>query len=539
MQPRSVFSLVVTGRNPAASDVAELLTAMLRAYAGAQRLIAGDEAAGLHLLDEAAAIAGAVHQDIGRRSHRRGADYLAKIAALASGMECVFRDSRAVDAGAVGEDNLLVVAHGAAWSSLAPVTTSGPRDATRQLVTNMRAAVLLFARACSSALSSVPTTIAVLAQIPTALAAGLPPGFWSQVTESAPAGELGAPADDAAAIQAALTSGGVSPPDVQNAIASYTGLPASQQNAIVAATTAFASGGTPSLSMFLPLIAGGLALSGFGAPVVAAVAGLLQLVPALLGALGISFGAPSCAWKVGATCFTGHVPYGPTDPIWQTWAQFTANTDTKPAFIVTPSDPVGPVSGKNDLIVDGAFPWYRDTIACELRDLLAVVPFSRPPVLGKTDAVSSFLRVYYHAWQLAAEMAINGHPRAADYPLLIAVQNAWNAGHASTSTVKLTPKTGSPSPFCMSATFVELLLNGDVDGSDHPPLTLNTGPALAATTGTSSTASSSSSSTLGTIAKVGVAGAAAVGAWYLVDPSSWWHAVRAITNLFPSSRERR
>lgn len=288
------------------------------------------------------------------------------------------------------------------------------------------------------------------------------------------AGTLGDTGADVAIIETALI-GKVSTDQLREAVTSYTGLSNAQESAVLGAASSLAQGHAPSLASLSPIVAGGIAaIPGVGLPAAAVVAAALPIVGALFSALGIGGGAGNCtpdqgeqAWTVGKSCFKGHLPYGPGDPKWRPWTSFIAGTDWQFALFGQ-----GPSPGQDletyvrDISLDQSFPWYRRTIACEMTS-------------KATDPASLFRRTYYTAWQANAERAINGNPHADDYDLLRTAADAWNRAHAGPS-VTLTPQrlADGGSKFCLAngVTFVGLLLNGDIDGRDRPPLSINVGP---------------------------------------------------------------
>jgi hypothetical protein len=358
-----------------------------------------------------------------------------------------------------------------------------------------------------------------------------------------PRGMLGDAATDTAAtaanvaeIQSTL-SGALSSAQLQSTIATYTGLSAVQSQSILSIAENVANGQAPSWAELAPLVAGGLALAGVASvPVIALVAAAIPIVGALVSL--ITGTKAKCLWNVGGVCFAGEIPYGPSDPTWVTWADFLAT-------------PGGPVAYS-----EAAFPDYAATIGCEL-PIVDRVLASQQPGAGASDPfvgtltpatlnVWLFLRTYYTLWESNAEQAINGHPYASDAALLAQVATAWNNTHTSGSTFTFQPATVSLSSVLVGKdgvcgqnenladptvpTFVSLLLAGQVDGHDEPPLTINTGPSTVAgdalagkvtatATATAPAAASSSSSSSGaTTAAVVVGGAAVAGglAWYFL-----------------------
>ncbi|MGH8749940.1 MAG: hypothetical protein ACREU5_12650 [Burkholderiales bacterium] len=264
-------------------------------------------------------------------------------------------------------------------------------------------------------------------------------------------------------ISSALQTAGLTQDNIQNAVTAYTGLTADTQNAILGVI----NGGVSTFADLAPLIAAGLAATGVGAPVVAAVAAALPVLEAIVGALQPK--PPACDWKIGATCITGIQPWGPTDPTWVPWAHFVSGItlDNATADLST---------GTANANVDGAYPWYRQTIACELA-AMGDAP---------TDPVLQFYRAYYLAWQAAHEYEVNGYQSPDDIALLTTVVQAWNAVHGATPTltiVAMKPPDTRTGPFCLLAAtgirYINLLLDGDVTGRRSPPITINLGPARA------------------------------------------------------------
>lgn len=248
----------------------------------------------------------------------------------------------------------------------------------------------------------------------------------------------------------ALAAANLSPENLQNAITSLTGIDATAQTSILNAAEGVASGGA-SANSIANLVAAGFAATGVGAPVAAAITLGLPMVEGLAQLLG---GSKTFAWKIGEFEVPAGTkrPYGPRgakDPRWLTFDAFMSELLTK-------------------LTVWGAFTPF-------LFNLDAYVPgmtqISNESVQGAETPVDAFRLVYDKAWEMNAEFLLNGQQWVDPYTLLTTLAKAWNATHEDSSTMVMGPTGG---------TYINNLLNGDYDGQDHPPLTLNTGPEIVA-----------------------------------------------------------
>jgi hypothetical protein len=277
-----------------------------------------------------------------------------------------------------------------------------------------------------------------------------------------------------------LTAAGipnVTQSDVQNAIAGYTGLSVQSQTALLNAAQGVVSNGV-SVGTLTPLLAAGFASVGL-APVAAVLAIGLPLIQTIASLLQPS---PTCTWTIGVMCVNNPhgPPYGPTDTRWQTYPEWYAGMLQLIAEInqshITPESVI---AGLNSIKLPGDWP----------------TPAAPQDV---------FLAVYQAAWRANCEFLINGHAWLDPYELLTTMQQVWNSTHAPGAGYTFT--TSSPNA-------IGYLLNGTYSGDqfyssgDHPPLTINTGSAVAPP---AAAASSSSSASAGTVAAVAV-GAAAVG----------------------------
>ena len=309
-------------------------------------------------------------------------------------------------------------------------------------------------------------------------------------------------------INSALQQAGLPPDQVQSAITAYTGLDAASTSCILG----ILDGGPVTLTSLAPLIGAGLLATGVGAPIAAAVTALLPVLDGIIG----MFSPPQehCTWKVGYYCFNRVQPYGPTDPLWETWGQFQGGrpddiaihnwatwngsvlgtTANCPACWIPVYQPFGShpssVLNRYGQVVHtdalGALPGFMEVMACELNTLDAPGAVLTPE--------QSFRRAYYHAWQAANEFAINGYKSPDYYALLKACADAWNRAHAPTATYTFQPISG-PIPSVDQATstftcdpkktYIGLLLSGVVNSSadqttprDHPPVTINIGPRI-------------------------------------------------------------
>ena len=193
-------------------------------------------------------------------------------------------------------------------------------------------------------------------------------------------------------------------------------------------------------------------------------------------------------------------------------------------------------------LIDQAYPYYRSTIDVDLRYIQAVYGMSGP--LKNLQGLWGFLYVYYQAWRANAEFSINGYKPADDYALLTSVTQAWNKIHAGTSTYTFQPVAPPSSRACLNlypglrSHYPNLLIDGDVDGVDKPPVTINLGPRAL-----TSSSLAGSSSGLSTGAKVAIgagvaAGGAAlgVGLYALITKqgysTAWDRLVRTIAKPF-------
>jgi hypothetical protein len=303
---------------------------------------------------------------------------------------------------------------------------------------------------------------------PPASAPDAPPGAGAALL--ALHGDLGDAAGDVAEINSALAAAGYPPNEVQRAVSGYTGLSTGAVNSLLG----LLSGQPPTLSNTAPLVAAGLALiPAIGPVAIAAVAAALPVIDFIAQLL--SPAKPSCTWTVGSLCVTSVRPYGPGSRYWQSIDDFLAGA--------TAPDVPTPPGSRNDQI-DAAFPFYRDTILCELARIGD----------APTAAVAQFLKSFYAAWKANASYALNGFQAADEHKLLQAVADAWNtvhdpgAGFAFRGTVSwyglnlpsssvksclFDPTKALDDP--AQTTYVSVLLNGDVDGHDQPPVSIHTG----------------------------------------------------------------
>ena len=327
-------------------------------------------------------------------------------------------------------------------------------------------------------------------------------------------------------INAALQQAGLPPNEVQAAVQAYSGLDANS----TAAVLGILDGGPINLETLAPLIGAGLAATGVGLPVVAAVTALLPVLDGIIGMFAGSDQPQVCTWTVGPTpgsavCFNRIQPFGPTDPSWETFDQFAGGTIDQDAvtnyrnmtFGATVSNSRGQQIRVGDL--GNAFPGFMTGIGC----WLAAHP-------NAPAGVDGFRFAYYKAWMANAEFAINGYQSADPYALLTACANAWNRGHSAHSTATFTPVTSGGAP-CDD--YIGLLLAGAVDQRDHPPVTINTGPRIILLNAgalrkqiaaqNAAKASSSSAATKAAIGSAVVAGGAAlgVGIWALATHQAY------------------
>lgn len=385
---------------------------------------------------------------------------------------------------------------------------------------------------------------------------------WSLLVPHAGLGD-----DAVSQINSALQAAGLPPNQVQSAVQAYTGLDEASTNAIIG----IVDGGPISLTTMAPLIGAGLLATGVGAPIAAAVTALLPVLDGIIG----MFSGPQekCTWKVGYFCFNRTQPYGPTDPLWETWEQFrggvvdmtaiqswatwngsvlrpTANcalcwvSPAEAGSITAVGQPFGThpasvLNGAGQVVHTdalGALPGYMTVMACEL---------TRLETGASLSLVDGFRRTYYRAWQVANEYAINGYKSPDYYALLKACADAWNRAHSASTTYTFQPiNAGIPdvdpntSTFSCdpNVTYIGLLLAGVVNSSadqttprDHPPITINTGTRLRIASNLRNAAASSSSSTsISTPAKVAIgasiiAGGAAIGVgiWALATKQAY------------------
>ena len=390
---------------------------------------------------------------------------------------------------------------------------------------------------------------------------------------------LGDPATDAAAQAANVAliqnqlSGALTPAQLATTVSTYTGLSMVQSQSVLGVAASLAAGQVPTWATMAPLVAGGLALLNVAAPVVALVAAAIPILGALVSL--ITGTDPKCTWNVGGVCFTGNVPWGPSDPKWVTWQQFVSigAEGLAPQIAGTLFPGTTPPQGG---IAWFAFPDYASTIGCELPIIDATIAALQTPsatlgavpssgILGvgaqgaqgghvesggmttavPTDVLNTwlFLRTYYTVWIANAEQAINGHPYAHDADLLVQTVTAWNATHTPNyqytfqpATVTLADIEVGKASACRAGedlvnpdvpTFVALLLAGQIDGHDQPPLTINVGSAFTPILATAPPASTppatgaSSGSSTGTAIAIAAGGsAAALLLWELVKHGS-------------------
>jgi hypothetical protein len=139
----------------------------------------------------------------------------------------------------------------------------------------------------------------------------------------------------------------------------------------------------------------------------------------------------------------------------------------------------------------GIDPWYA-TVLSEVRALEG--DKTLPWVAQTSDAaedstLDGFRLALGRAYLAQLEKAVNGHPAAKPADLLNAVLFAWNEQHSEADWVSISgdnvpetvpPMTGSQSvPRSMlgvyEATFLEMLIRGDVTGDRLDPITVNLG----------------------------------------------------------------
>jgi hypothetical protein len=346
-------------------------------------------------------------------------------------------------------------------------------------------------------------------------------------------GDAAADAQLASDLQAAGPS--LVPAQVNDAVQTY-------NNRYAAATGALMGilgGGPVNAETMGPVITTALAVAGITDPVILAVVAVgLPILDKIIALF--SSPAPACTWMVGDACFTKTRPYGPASDTWVRFDDFVASD-----FEASPGGPV-----------NGAFPFYRSTIECELRWIEQA---------GGGDNVFQFIKAYDLAWKINAEYAINGYGgHIDDCQLLSAVAAAWNNAHSSSSTYvfQKTPQqvlgnNQSRTDWqCMNAygqgnlndpstpTYIGLLLAGVPTGTECSIPPINTGPRLldlnnpwvlrakAGGGGVSMKLATPGMSTAGKVATgaaiVGGAAAAGVGIWAFLTHQAYGEAWKRV-----------
>jgi hypothetical protein len=313
---------------------------------------------------------------------------------------------------------------------------------------------------------------------------------------------MGLSSDDWAKLQGAVTS----PGDLVQAVSGYVNLDQNTQAAVtqladknylgalkniskdlgIPGTSQLIDAGQSLLSGDLlgaigPLVAGALAATGVGAPIVAAVGGAIAIGEQALQMLGVGQGPQGCAWKLGRLCFNGVRPYGPNDPQWQTLAAI-AGENTIDALTGKPAAPWPAES------VDH----YYVTAMSEVRWLESGgAQFQNSPV-ANDRRLDGFRLAFLRSYLANLEKGANGHPMSDPTSLLNTAAMAWNrkwGQGAGTITIDadaaprtmpamnergttFSPGQTVPNAGLFQETLLEIVMRGDISGRRQPPLSL-------------------------------------------------------------------
>lgn len=327
-------------------------------------------------------------------------------------------------------------------------------------------------------------------------------------------GAVGVPSDSISAAQTAYAN---LPGSVQDAVGDVIGTFNSIPPSIRSAGGDIISGalhGNISPESMMPLVSMGLAATGVGAPVaglVAAAVPIAESVGQALGLMGRPDQSAQCAWIVsdgaiapspsalsggsmsksdselkhhsweGYGCFRKKRPYGPKDPVWVKWGDYVKKNSTKMANGMTVAIPAFPewsaiAQGLEDLANAGNKKYTKKLDDGRVLKVGGGNPFFPGYLWGAPQVEREFAALYFAMWQANAELAINGHKYASDADVLTAAVKAWNTHHTGGAPFTLKPVSGAAPqvPNYSKQWFVTALLNGDIDGNDRPPVTLNT-----------------------------------------------------------------
>ena len=313
---------------------------------------------------------------------------------------------------------------------------------------------------------------------------------------------MGMSSDDWAKLQGAVTS----PGDLAQAVSGYVNLDTNAQAAVtqladknylgalkniskdlgIAGTSQLIDAGQSLLSGDLlgaigPLVAGALAATGVGAPIVAAVGGAIALGEQALKMLGVGQGPQGCAWKLGKICFNGVRPYGPNDPQWRTLSSVAADHA---------NDPLWPAE---------AVDHYYATAMSEVRWLEHGGPQFQTSPVANNRQLDGFRLAFLRSYLANLEKGANGHPMSDPVSLLNTAAMAWNRrwGQGAGSTTinadaaphsmpaqnvpgtTFSPGRTVPNAGLYQETLLEMVMRGDLTGQRQPPLTIaQAGPSL-------------------------------------------------------------
>jgi hypothetical protein len=254
------------------------------------------------------------------------------------------------------------------------------------------------------------------------------------------------------------------------AISAYRSIPEGAVGAVAKMATGHVDAATVA-----PLIAAALLASGVGAPIAGIVAAAIPLVAGVVQAIqqagwaSFIFGppAPHCDWTYGDAsqrCVSGKRPWGPGDSAH--WSPFTDYIGQAFAHYDELHALAAALAGDTQSDYQAATPYGAGASGYyDLRQRYA------DEARGWPQGLRDFYAAYILAWKADAERQANGMQGAVKSQLLQTVVDAHNRAHAA-PTMQLAGKS-----FADGGTFVEAMLNGDVDDQVYPPITINVGPA--------------------------------------------------------------
>jgi hypothetical protein len=270
-----------------------------------------------------------------------------------------------------------------------------------------------------------------------------------------------------------LQSAGFSPDQVASGILGYTGITDEQFSLGVSAAQKLLSGDDP-IDAASPLISAGLAASGVGAPVLAAVSVGLPMVESLIKdfvikddcsdgySIGSGYKGPFGS-GVSPICVHNPRPQAIGDLYWKNLDKFIE------AWRMSPT------------ILGQGFHW-SDAMGSDPAHLLLYRQIHDIELPRLTNSLEDqFYKLFDLAWKSNAERFINGHPSIDVATLFNQVVRAWNAGHPNTGTpLVIQPSDGfitseRDPQIRTTDPVVRILLAGHIDNQYRGPLKLNAG----------------------------------------------------------------